>query len=248
MKKLLTLAVCIISLQLSAQEKNEKWDLIKCVNYARANNISLKQADIQARISALQLKQAKLNQYPSASLSSGQGLQLGRSIDHTTNVYSNTQAIYQNIGLNSGIGIYNWGRLKNSVAVAQFNAEAALVDIDKAANDLALNVATYYLQILSAKEQININELQASQTRAQVDITRKQVDAGALPELNLVELEAQLAIDSSNIISAKSLYQQNILSLKGLLNIDAAQAFDIVTPPVETIPVEPLASLNPELV
>ena len=78
-----------------------------------------------------------------------------------------------------------------------------MFDKDRAANDVALNVASYYLQVLAANEQVNISEIQAQQTKAQYDITQKKVLAGALPELNLVELEAQLATDSSNLIAAK---------------------------------------------
>jgi len=257
MKKLLTLGAAILCLQGYAQTKSlsdptfvpdssTKWDLQRCIIYARQNNIPVKQTAIQAASADLQLRQARLNQYPNLTLSTGLGVQFGLSIDRTTNVYSNTQAIYQNIGVSSGIVVYNWGRLKNSVAVSQFNAEAALADVDRAGNDLGLNVATYYLQVLANKEQIAINELQASQTQAQINITGKQVEAGALPELNLVELQAQLATDSSNIIAARSAYEQSILSLKGLLSLDAAAPFELLTPAVESIPVPSLAEMQPE--
>ncbi|MBL0884101.1 MAG: TolC family protein, partial [Chitinophagaceae bacterium] len=74
MKKLMTLLGCGILLQVQAQTTNEKWDLRKCVDYATQNNISVKQADIQARISALQARQAKLSQYPSLNMNSGTGV------------------------------------------------------------------------------------------------------------------------------------------------------------------------------
>jgi len=230
-------------LKASAQQK---WDLRKCVDYAKKNNISVKQADVQARISALQLKQAQLAFYPNASLSSGIGSQFGRSIDRTTNVYSNTQSLYQNFQLQSGIEVYNYGRLKNNFSYAQFSAKAALQDVEKAANDAALSVCTYYLQVLAAKEQLVINEIQIEQTKTQLSITQKKVDAGALAELNLVELEAQLANDSSTYISAKTTYQQNILALKGVINLDAAAPFEVATPEVSTIPIPTFAELQPE--
>src|SRR2546430_1492435 len=83
------------------------------------------------------------------------------------------------------------------------NAQAAQVDVEKAANDVALNVASYYLQVLAANEQIEISRVQVAQTKAQYDITKRKVDVGALPELNLAELESQLATDSSNLITAQ---------------------------------------------
>jgi outer membrane protein len=87
-----------------------------------------------------------------------------------------------------------------------------------------------------------------AQTLAQMDIVRKRVNAGAVPELNLVEAEAQLATDSSAYITAISTYQQNLIQLKALLNLDMAVPFDIETPNVALIPVEPLADLQPDYV
>ena len=229
-----------------AQDKSDKWDLRKCVDYAMKNNISVKQADVQARIAALQLKQAQLAKYPNANFSSGMGTQFGRTIDRTTNTYSNTQSLYQNLQLQTGVQVYNYNKLNNSIAYAQFSAQAALADVEKAANDAALSVCTYYLQVLAAKEQVNISQVQIAQTQSQLNITQKRVEAGALPELNLVELQAQLATDSSNYITAQTTYQQNVLALKAVINFDAAAAFEVAIPEVDKIPVLPLADLQPE--
>ena len=248
MNKVFLLLIIIVSLSATAQEKGNKWDLRKCVDYATKNNISVKQADVQARISALQFKQAKYYQYPTSSFSTSAGYQFGRSIDPTTNEYTTTQLISQGLTLQGGAEIYNWGKLKNNTIAAQLSAKAALVDVEKVANDVSLNVATYYLQVLASKEQINICTVQIAQTKEQLDETDKKVKAGALPELNLVEIEAQLATDSSNYISAQATYEQNLLSLEGLLNVDAAKPFDIEETPVEKIPLEPLTELQPDII
>jgi outer membrane protein len=245
LKRFLGLLLITVPASLFAQEK---WDLRRCVDYAMTNNISVKQADVQARISALQLKQAKLNKWPTASFSANVGEQFGRSIDPTTNQFTTTNFFFNQYQLQGGAQIYNWGRLKNAQAAANFNAQAALADIERAANDVALNVASYYLNVLAANEQIKIVEVQITQTKAQYDVTKMKVDAGALPELNLAELETQLATDSSNLITAKTSFQQNVLFLKALLNIDMAAPFDVATPAVESIPLEPLTELQPDYV
>ena len=156
--------------------------------------------------------------------------------------------ISQNYSINGNIQVFNWGRLKNNVAATQFSAQAALTDIERAANDVALNVATYYLQVLASKEQITVSEVQIAQRKSQLEITGKQVAAGSLPELNLIQIEAQLATDSSTLISNKSTFQQNVLFLKALLNIDAALPFEVETPAVDKIPVETFSELQPESV
>ena len=78
--------------------------------------------------------------------------------------------------------------------------------------------------------------------------TRKLVDAGALPELNAAELDAQVSRDTANVITAKGNVEQAILNLKANLNLDAAAPFDIETPPIELMPIDPIAELQPEIV
>ncbi|MFN5226510.1 MAG: TolC family protein [Bacteroidota bacterium] len=226
----------------------EVWDLKQCIDYAVAHNISIKQADINARIAQLQADQARYNLLPNVSANTGTGMRFGRSIDPTTNSFATTQFLFQNFGVNVGMQLYNFGRLKNTEQAAIFNAKAALQDVERAAYDISMNVATFYLQILAAKEQTNITKVQISQSLSQLDITRKRVEAGVIPELSLAEIEAQLASDSSNYFNALASEQQNLLNMKGLLNLDPATPFNVVTPPVDKIPLESFADLQPELV
>jgi outer membrane protein len=245
MKSFLYALLLLIAIESTAQDK---WDLRRCVDYAMKNNISVKQADVLARISQLQLKQAQLDLYPNATFNTGLGSQFGLSIDRVTNVYSNVQSIYQTYQFQSGIQLYNANRLWDNISYAKFSAKAALADVEKAANDAALSVCTYYLQVLAAKEQVTISQLQISQTQSQLQLTQKQVDAGALPELNRVEIEAQLANDSSTYITAEITYEQSVLSLKSVLNLDAAAPFEVAIPEAASIPVLPLGEMQPEVV
>ena len=90
--------------------------------------------------------------------------------------------------------------------------------------------------------------MQVQQSNAQLGIVQKQVRAGALPELNSFELEAQVARDSANYIAAKGNVEQAKYVLKAYMNIDAGQSFDIADQTAENIPVENIADLQPESV
>lgn len=247
MKYILSLFMISLSIGVNAQEP-EKWDLKTCVEYAIQHNISVQQADVQARLAKLQADLAKNSQLPSLTGSSGMGLRLGRSIDPTTNGFTNTQFLYNNFGLNGGVQIFNAGKLRNGASASEYNWQASLADMQIAANDISLNVATFYLQILSAIEQTEIAKIQITQTKEQLTATKKRVDVGLLPEINLLELETQLANDSSNFISAISSVEQSKLSLKALLNLDAAKPFDVQVQPVEQIKLQNFADLQPEYV
>lgn len=226
----------------------EKWDLRKCVEYAWENNISVHQSDIQARIAELNFKQSKNAQYPNINFINSTGTNFGRAVDPTSNLFVSSTLLFQQYNLNVSGLIYNWGNVRNTIVGARYNAEAAKKDVERIKNDIGLTVATTYLQVLLAKEQVKIVEKQLEMTQTRLADTRKRVDAGILPELNALELDAQFARDSSAYISAVMAAEQNLLTLKATLNLDAAVSFDIVAPPVDKIPVENIADLQPEMV
>jgi outer membrane protein len=246
-KKRILLPIFSFLIFLSAAAQ-DKWDLRRCVEYAWANNISVRQSDIQARLAEVQLNQDKWARYPSANFQTQIGMTFGRSIDPTTNTFINQQALINTYSLNAGVDIFNWHRLKNNVIASQYEVMASRADVDKIKNDIALNVATFYLQVLLARKQADIARVQMEQSRNQMILTRRKVSAGSLPEVDALSLEGQYANDSSTYITAIATADQNLLDLKALLNLDAASPFDIVTPPVDNIPVEPILELQPDKV
>ena len=246
MRILLIIAVFLCITQTSTAQ--QKWNLQTIVDYAMVNNINVKLQDVQARVAAINLKQSRLSQYPNLNLNANSSLNSGNNQDPTT--FSRITQTYLAAGLQlqSSADIFNFYSKRNTIAANNFEAQAANASTNKKKNDIALSAANAYLQILLGKEQENITLVQIKQTQSQLTNTRKQVDAGALPELNASQLEAQLALDSVNYISARGNTVLNLLVLKALMNIDAAAAFEVDTPPIDKIPVEPIANLQPEYV
>ncbi len=224
----------------------DEWDLRRCVDYAVQHNISIRQADVQRRVADLLFDQSKKSRIPNASFGFNNGLQFGRSIDPTTNLFTNQQLLYQGFNFSTDVTIFNWNRINNNILSSRLEAEASAADVEKNKNNISMNVATSYLAALLSKVQVDITRVQLKQSQEQLADTRKRVEAGTLPELNAVDLEAQVARDSTSVISAFANYQLNLLSLKALLNLDAAKPFSITEPPVEQIPVDPIAQLQPE--
>jgi outer membrane protein len=229
-------------------KSQDVWSLKRAVQYAVDNNISVKQADVQARLAALTLNQSRLLQYPTAALSASAGLNAGRSIDPTTNQFTNTQLFNSGFSLSTAMTVFNFFSVKNNIEGNRLENEAARVNIDKIRNDIAINVATAYLLVLVSEEQAKIANVAVQQTLQNLNNTTKRVEAGALPELNQAELEAQLALDSSALINANNTVRQNILQLKAILSMDAGAPFTLESPPLEKIPVLPLSELQPETV
>lgn len=241
----LLILIFFVTTSVSAQEK---WSLQKCVQYAIDNNISIKQTDIQAQLAAITLKQNKLSQIPSVNFSNNDGYRFGKSQNPSTGILENQNYFTVGLNLQAGVEIFNWFSKKNTILANEWSVMAAKASTDKLKDDVALTVANSYLQVLLAIEQKNIADVQVKQSISQLDIVNKQVTAGSLPELNSVELEAQLANDSANLISATGNVTQAKYVLKAYMNLDAGTPFEIEQPPVDMIPLAPIGELEPESV
>ena len=245
MKKFLTLIALTASLHSFSQEK---WDLRKCVDYAIQNNISVKQADVQARLSKLLADQSKLTHLPNANASISTTYQHGLNINPTTNVFENVDISGGNLGFQSNYTIFNWFARKNNIDANLLTAKADEMNIERTKNDLALSVANAFLQVMLRREQANVSSVQLKQSQEQLRNTRKFVDAGSQPELNAIQLEAQVERDSATYIQALAAVEQGVINLKAFMNFDFASQFDIVYPAVENIPVDNILDLQPQAV
>jgi len=242
------LACILLVTACGVHAQQNTWDLRRCVEYAIANNISVKQADVLARTNALNAKLAHAEAVPNLSFNTQGGVNFGRSVDPTTNQYTTNSVFFQGYTVSSGVTLFNFFKIKNDAKAADALQVANQININAVRNNISLNVAASYLQYLLDIETANASKLQIQQTQSQLSNTQKLVDAGSMPELNAAQLEAQLATDSSTYITNQGLAEQQRIALMGLLNLDASTPFEVSVPDVDKIPLEPLVEMQPDYV
>ncbi|MDR0793424.1 MAG: TolC family protein [Chitinophagaceae bacterium] len=225
--------------------QNNKWDLLLCVNYAIEHNVSVRQADVQARMSALQVEASKAQQIPSLNFNTNPYYTFGRSVNQSTYQYVNTTAFQQTYSLQTSLTLFNWFNVANTIKSSQKSAEADALDVERAKNDIALNVANAYLQLLNSVEQVNISKTILSLDSAQLSLIRKQVDAGAKSDFDLATQEKQMASDSSNFFTNMQTMYSNKIQLMAFLNLSLETPFEVDVPDVDKIPLVPISELEP---
>lgn len=224
------------------------WTLQESIAYALKHNISIQQNEVNQRLALLTLRQSQYAQIPSLNLSPTYGVSKGRSIDPTTNQFVEGSYEFLSASASSNVLVFGWFQQRNTITRNKLSYEAAQEDLNQLKNDVALNVATGFLRVLMAREQIKVNEKQVALSLAQLQQTKKFAEVGRVPELNVAQLEAQLASDSSALISALSDYTASILDIKALLNLDFEQAFEATIPDLPMEDRISMQSLNPEYV
>ncbi|SHM31560.1 outer membrane protein [Chitinophaga jiangningensis] len=227
----------------------DTWSLQRCVDYALQHNIQVRQQDIQKRMAELTLKQSKLNRIPSVNASLGGAYNEGRNPSPETNTYIQQSFTSLNGSANVQGDIFNWFAKQNLVKANTFDLHANNFLLDKARNDLAFNVATAFLQILLNIEQVKVNEVQVKLTNSNLANTKKLVIAGSVPESNQADLEAQLATDSVNLVTAQNNVITSILQMKAYMNLDFEIPFQPEVPEnIFDLPMAHLSEMAPEMV
>ena len=226
----------------------QKWSLQQCVEQAMKAHLSISRAEIQAKLSQINVQQNKWGLLPNLNLSSSGAFNSGLNQDPTTFTRVTESYLSAGMQLQSSADIFQFFAKRLQYQGTRMDYLAAEADVQKIRYDIGLSTANAFLQALLAKQQATIAHLQIEQTLAQVNNTRKLVEAGTLPSINLAQLESQWALDSSNYITAQGNASLSLLALKTWMNMDAGLPFDIEEPPVESIPVETLADLQPEYV
>jgi len=236
----------LTQLAASAQENGNVWSLQRCVQYAVEHNISIKQDSITARGARYTLKQSQLSQLPVANGSLSYGRSFGRSINPTTNQFVEGDYNFLSASGTANELLFSWMQVRSTIARNKYNLEASIADLDQLRDDVSLNVANSFLVALLAKEQVAISQNQVALSKAQLDQTVAFADAGRLPELNVAQLQSQLATDSATLINSIASYNSSLLDLKALMNLDFATSFDIDVPQVEVGDQLQVYSLQPE--
>jgi outer membrane protein len=213
----------------------EPWTLTGCISYAFENNIRLKQQSLGVDMARNNLSQSKLNLLPTLNSGLSESFRFGRSVDPLTYQFttenSTGASVYAATDLELFKGLQNW----NTIQKNQIDLKKNLTDLDKAKNDLALNIARLYLQILFNEELHDIAVQQLNITRQQVDRTRIMVDAGSLPKGDYLEIQAQLANEELNEVNSRNQLIMSYLDLAQLLDLKNPEKFRVQRPTFETI-------------
>lgn len=235
-----------LGLQQSYAQDSTAWTLPMCIQYALEHNLDINQQVLNERMAKLQYDQNRLSQIPSVSLNGNYGKSFGRSIDPTSNQF--IDANYSFVGANSNVDVllFGWFSKRNSIRQDKLSFDAASADYEQLQDDIRLNVATGFLKILLAKEQVEISKEQAAFSLQQLQKTKAFVDAGRTSEQDLVQMEAQVASDSAAYFGTLNDYQHSILELKALLNLDMGQSLTIREPELDSISLDVLVQNTPE--
>ncbi|NLD62564.1 MAG: TolC family protein [Bacteroidales bacterium] len=230
-RKILSLGVVLMLSPLALFSQEKAWTLEECIAHALQNNIRIKQQEIMTKYQVNALEQSKLNLLPTLNGSASHNYAFGRALDETTYEFTENETVQSNnfyAGSNVTLfrGLVNY----NTIQKNKYQVLASEQELEQFRDDISLNIALAYLQILLNQELVTATEAQVDLTMQQIERTRKLVDAGSVAGGNLLDIEAQAAREELQLVNLRNQLTLSLLSLAQMLELESMDGFNIAVP------------------
>lgn len=215
MKKII--ATVILGMFFTVGNAQKKiWSITDCMEYAIENNLQIQQQTLLEQDAEINIKDAKGAYLPN----------LNGSASRTWNETSSNSFRNSDYSLSTIVPIFNGFQNKNTLKTRKLEKVANQLTIAAAKDDIRINIATSYLQILLEKENLELLKKQYAITQEQIELTKNLVEAGTTPKGDLLDLKAIGATDLQNIVTAENNVAIAIVNVKQLLNLPFDSLFE----------------------
>lgn len=232
MRKQYITFVTIAVLSAGSAMAQKQWNLKQCIEYAIEHNLTIKQQEAAKDESAVDLNTAKWSRLPDLNGSASHSFNFGRSLQ-MDNTYQ--QLNTQNTGLNlsTSIPLFTGMQIPNQIALSKLNLKAAVEDLNKAKEDISIQVTSAYLQVLFNEELAKVAHEQVALSEEMLKQKTAFFKVGKASEAELYEAKSRAAQDQLSAVQADNEYRLALLDLSQLLELPTPEGFGIVSPSID---------------
>ncbi|HRK54247.1 MAG TPA: TolC family protein [Cyclobacteriaceae bacterium] len=217
------------------QDENEEkeWTLQECIKVALDNNLNVRRGLYNVESFKVGLFQSKMSFLPTLNAGSSYGQNFGRAVNPVSNTFVNRNSSNINIQANSSLTLFNGLRLQNSFRQSQRDYQASEQDLEKAKNDVTINVVTLYVNVIFNQELFENANYQLNSSQQQLERIKKQVAVGGLPKGDELNQEAQVATNEVNLINQENALNFSLLQLKQAMQLPGSTPMKVQVPDLE---------------
>lgn len=202
------------------------WTLERCIEYALEHNIELQTERLSVQEQDIAISDSRWAFVPRVSASTGYNLSIGRVLDETTYDFITNETVgISSTSVSAGIPIFSGLKNLRQLQIAEIGKRIAVLQVEKASNDLKLNITALFLEVLCAKENIVYSESLVESLRQQEQHTSQKVDLGKVTYADLLQVRARLAEAENALLSAIYSYDVSRLNICQLLEIEDYSSF-----------------------
>ena len=231
--KAITLTLAALALAGSVRAE-QGWTLDQCINYAIENNIQIRQSDIAAQTRDVDLNSARSNRLPGVSASASQSWSFGRSLT-IDNTYANTNTASTSLSIGTDVTLFAGGRISGNIENAQLGLEAAKSDLERIKDDVRVQVAQAFIQIVYNRSILDVARNQVTIDSMQVERLTELAAIGKASSAEVSSQRATLAQSQLSVTQAENNLSMSILTLTQLLELPSPEGFDVIQPDADAI-------------
>ena len=210
-----------------------EWTLQECVKVALENNLNVRRSLYNMESFKVGLFQSKMAFLPTINAGGSYSENFGRALNPVTNLFINRNSTNINVQANSALTLFNGLRIQNTFRQSQKDYLASEQDLEKAKNDVIINVVTLYVNVIFNQELYDNANFQLNSSQQQLERIKKQVLAGGLPKGDELNQEAQVATNEATLINQENALNLSLLQLKQAMQIPGSTAMRIETPEIQ---------------
>lgn len=215
-------------------QAQEIWDLKRCIDYAIEHNLSIKQQEDIQQQNEIEVSTAKWNRLPNLNGGVSHSFNFGRSIQ-ADNTYKSLNTQNTGLNLSTSVPLFTGMQLTNNIALAKLNLKAAVEDLNKAKEDISIQVTSNYLQVLFNKELSKIAHEQVMLSKEILSQKEAFFANKKISKADLYEAKSRVAQDELSAVQAENNYKLSLLDLSQLLELPNPDEFEIVVPETDTL-------------
>jgi outer membrane protein len=247
MKKKFTFIVLVISFGsffLRAQEiTNKELNLEEVIKMAMENHPQLKISQANYEISEQQVKVAKLQQLPNASISAS-GYHLSNATLYSPQLEKVTEVEMPHFGntyaLQASQLLFKGGLINKSIQMAELRAQIAELDIQKDQQSIKFLVISNYMDIYKLHNQIKVYEKNIGLSRTRLENLKNMSSQQMITRNELVRAELQIKNLEQALLSLKN----NLAILSNQMSYALGLAQNIIIVPTDSIETMTTLSLD----
>lgn len=229
MKSLIFISAALLAI-LPCQAQ-EAWSLERCITHALDHNLTIKQQEDNVKQQEISLNTSRNQRLPSLNCSAGESFSFGRALT-IDNTYANRNTQSTNFNLSTDVPIFTGGQIYYDIKVKSLNLQAALADLDKARESVALNVISAYLEAVYQKDLVTVAEQQSELSKAQTKRMQILFDNKKIAEADLAQIRTAQANDELSLTQQHNQCTLALLTLSQLLELPTPEGFDVMRPEI----------------
>ncbi len=225
MKNIFPFFILFMTFSLQAQQK--QWNLQECLSYAEKNNISLKQTHLQIDQAKVNIQGSKMAYLPNINANSSISWNSGLTQNFTTGILENQTTFGGSGSLSSNLNLFRGFQNHYNYKKSLLEELSAQYQYKDAVKNIQTQIASAYVQILLAKENLENSKQQYENSLQQKEKIKELIKAGVSPKGDLIDAEAQVKNDQLKVIQALNSYQLAKLNLAQILELPDPENFEI---------------------